>query len=338
MLTVATCLAAAFATTAGATTATTTTTTTTTAPDAPPHIIFALADDLGMNNVGFRQKLASPELEPEVRTPTIDALAANGLLLDRMYSFKYCSPTRSSFLSGRLPLHVTQNNNNNLVTNPGGADLRMQLLPQRLKEVGGYNTSLVGKWHVGARSADNLPINRGFDQHFGFLKGGEDHQNQHSNDNDEGKRPISVVDLWRDRQAAENENGTFSTIMYAREAVRVIRDHGAALRDGSPDHGRLFMFLSWQAAHTPLEAPPGWPLRHVPNDTATATRAHMNALVEVLDQGMLNVTNALKESGMWNETLLVFQADNGGWIQNDYGGNNFPLRGGKVWSLRVPDL
>ena len=157
-------------------------------PAKKPHIIMMLADDLGWNNIGFHQ---AQHGKAEIRTPTIDALASSGLQMERMYAYKYCSPSRSSFLSGRLPIHVTQNNKNNDITNPGGADLRMTLIPEQLRKAG-YRNSLVGKWHVGARSTENLPIERGFDSHFGFLKGGEDHQNQHSNDGN-----IIFVDLWR---------------------------------------------------------------------------------------------------------------------------------------------
>ena len=160
-----------------------------------PHLIMELADDYGWNNIGLRN--------PEVKTPAIDSLAAGGVSMERMYAFKYCSPTRSSILSGRLPLHVTQNNKNNLLTNPGGADLRMALLPQKLRAAG-YRSVAVGKWHVGARSTANLPINRGFDAHFGFLKGGEDHrQNQTDPQNTPSGDPAPgpaahCVDLWRD--------------------------------------------------------------------------------------------------------------------------------------------
>ena len=294
------------------------------ATSRPPNIVFMLADDLGWFNVGYQQEKYG-SAPSELATPAIDALASTGMVLDRMYSYKYCSPSRSSFLSGRLPIHVTQNNKNNCVTNPGGADLRMELLPQRLKAVSppnaSYYTAIVGKWHVGARSVENLPVNRGFDSHFGFLKGGEDHINQHSSDDN-----LVFVDLWRDRAPAYRENGTFSTIMYTNEAQRVIREH-ASKRKNRP----LFLYLAWHAVHTPLEAPATWNVTPVPNDTAEQTRAKMNALVEVLDQGVRNVTTTLKEEGMWNNTLLVFQADNGGWITNPtLGGNNFPLRGGKV--------
>ena len=209
-----------------------------------PNIVFILADDLGFNNVGWQQKKHG--MEPEIHTPVIDELAENGLHLDRMYSYKYCSPSRSSFLSGRLPIHVTQNNKNNLVTNPGGADLRMKLLPQALKERFNYKTHMVGKWHVGARSEANLPVERGFDSHFGFLKGGEDHLTQESSDAN-----LQFVDLWRDRKPAYHENGTFSTIMYTEEAVDIITKHGQhSIKDP------LFMFLAYQATHTPWKCQP----------------------------------------------------------------------------------
>jgi len=240
-----------------------------TVPKKPPNIIFMLADDLGYNNVGIQQRQHSKNIE--LVTPTIDELASSGMRLDRMYSYKYCSPSRSSFLSGRLPIHVTQNNKNNDVINPGGADLRMKLLPEILKHAPSpYYTSLVGKWHVGARSKANLPINRGFDRHFGFLKGGEDHLNQTSYD-----EKLLFVDLWRDHGPAYGENGTFSTLLYAKEAQQIIQDH-AAERPEMP----LFMFLSWHATHTPLEAPPSWSVKSVPNDTKWRSRAKMNALVD----------------------------------------------------------
>ena len=292
----------------------------------PPHIIYILADDLGYNNVGIQQQRHNTEQNTsEVKTPTIDELTKSGLELSRMYSYKYCSPSRSSFLSGRLPIHVTQNNKNNLVTNPGGADLRMKLLPEVLKERLNYKTHMVGKWHVGARSTSNLPINRGFDSHFGFLKGGEDHLNQHS-----GDAGITFVDLWRDQKPAFNENGTFSTIIYTNEAVKIIKQH-SHLEKNKGTKQPLFMFLAYQATHTPLEVPPSWNVKPVPDDTKTNARSHMNALVEILDSGVKNVTDALKETGMWENTLLIFQADNGGWVTDpSLGGNNYPLRGGKV--------
>ena len=94
-------------------------------PSAEPHeVLHELYKRVRrLGNVGWRND--------ELSTPAIDALRANAVEMQRMYGFKYCSPSRSSFLSGRLPLHVTQNNKNNDITN--GVDLRMTLLPQKLR-------------------------------------------------------------------------------------------------------------------------------------------------------------------------------------------------------------
>jgi arylsulfatase A-like enzyme len=137
----------------------------------PPHLLVALVDDLGYSNVGFHNK--------RQRSPEIDRLATQeGVILEAMYTFRYCSPTRSSLLSGRFPLHVNQGNPR-CVGTLGGIDLRMMLLPEKLKQAG-YTTAMIGKGHLGARSVHNLPTNRGFDYHFGFLGGGEHHFTQRS--------------------------------------------------------------------------------------------------------------------------------------------------------------
>jgi arylsulfatase B len=88
----------------------------------------------------------------------------------------------------------------------------MTLLPAKMK-LAGYKTAMTGKWHCGARSEANLPINRGFDSHFGFLKGGENHMTQCLSD--PGPPAWSGPDLWRNHAPAVGENGTFSTLLYA---------------------------------------------------------------------------------------------------------------------------
>ncbi|KAL3925964.1 MAG: hypothetical protein SGILL_000065 [Bacillariaceae sp.] len=80
--------------------------------------------------------------------------------------------------------------------------------------------------------------------------------------------------------------------------------------------------------HGPLEAPPEYETP-LPNDPRGA-RAKMNAMAAILDEGIANVTDALRQSCLYENTLIVVSSDNGGWIQLDHGGNNFPLRGGKT--------
>jgi arylsulfatase A-like enzyme len=82
-------------------------------PASPrPHIVFLLADDLGFYDTALYNP-ASP-------TPTLRALAQQGILLDRHYVYRYCSPTRRSFLSGRLPNRITTVQPDNCPLQQGG--------------------------------------------------------------------------------------------------------------------------------------------------------------------------------------------------------------------------
>eukprot|EP01062_Namystynia_karyoxenos_P038921 TRINITY_DN2828_c0_g2_i1.p1 TRINITY_DN2828_c0_g2~~TRINITY_DN2828_c0_g2_i1.p1 ORF type:complete len:522 (+),score=133.72 TRINITY_DN2828_c0_g2_i1:101-1666(+) len=273
-----------------------------------PHLVMLLADDFGWNNIGFRN--------PEIKSPTLDHLATTGIILDRHYVFKYCSPTRSSLMTGRLPLHVNQNNECNTATSRSGADIRMTLLPEKLRGAG-YRTHMSGKWHCGARTAANLPINRGFDTHFGFLKGGEDHMTQRSGDSG-----LSYVDLWRGHNPAYGENGSFSAEIYGAEAVRRVMEH--------PDPSLpFFLYLPFQVTHSPYEVP----VRYRDPAVNNTLRQTFNAMVQSMDEAVANLTSALEARKMLQQTLIIFTADNGGiWRQNN-AGNNWPLRGQKTTSF-----
>jgi arylsulfatase B len=118
-----------------------------------PNLAIALGDDLGFSDVGW--------VNPNLKTPTLDALARDGVILHRMYVFCYCSPTRGSLLSGRLPHHDHQLNLGNSQTTP--VNLNMTMLPAKLKPAG-YKSYMVGKWHEGLASERYTPRGRGFDR------------------------------------------------------------------------------------------------------------------------------------------------------------------------------
>lgn len=105
------------------------------AASTPPHLIFMLADDFGHYDIQYNNPLAP--------TPYLHSLAKEGIILQRHYVYQFCSPTRSSLMSGRLPIHV--NTANNPTTKPGGVDLRMQTLPEALKTAN-YSCHTAGKW------------------------------------------------------------------------------------------------------------------------------------------------------------------------------------------------
>eukprot|EP00966_Prymnesium_polylepis_P135485 3131865-Prymnesium_polylepis.2 len=103
---------------------------------ARPHLIFAMIDDWGWYDAGFRN--------PLIKTPIIDSLVEKeATLLERHYTFKYCSPTRRSFLSGRVPPHSGQDNSAGATV-----DLRMNTIADKLASAG-YLTGQAGKWHAG---------------------------------------------------------------------------------------------------------------------------------------------------------------------------------------------
>ena len=269
------------------------------ATSKPPHLIYVLADDFGYFDVSFRN--------PAAHTPHIDALVADGLQLRRFYTFQFCSPTRSSFLSGRLPIHV--NTENNPTSKPGGVDLRMTLLSEKLRALG-YYTGVSGKWHAGGHVQGQLPVQRGFDRSRVFLNGNEDHYS-HWFGIDKG------FDMWQD-SANLYDNSTYGAELYVAHALQTIADFNAST------HAALFMYIPFQNTHAPFQVPARY---ENPARTPHGNKRTYLGMGSCMDEGIGNITAALKARGLWENTLLVFSADNGGEITT--GGNNFPLRGGK---------
>ena len=110
-----------------------------TAATAKPHIIFCLVDDLGWNTVYNNDAVISP---------TINGLAAKGVKLTSFYTYRYCSPTRASFLTGRLPFKLLNIRENlHTMASPDATDVRFTMLPKRLAEAG-YWSIQIGKWYA----------------------------------------------------------------------------------------------------------------------------------------------------------------------------------------------
>ena len=143
----------------------------------PPHIALVLGDDVGWASAGFTGSGAAPTF-----TPRLDALARRGVVLGRFYGFHYCSPSRSSLLSGRLPVHVfdgppTMQLN---VANPADPDagqygipVSMSTLATRLAQT--HEAHTVGKWDVGHARPSMVATGRGFRTSCGYLGGENDY-------------------------------------------------------------------------------------------------------------------------------------------------------------------
>nr|XP_022320934.1 arylsulfatase B-like isoform X2 [Crassostrea virginica] len=230
----------------------------------------------------------------EIKTPNLDKLAGEGIKLENYYVQPICTPTRSQLMSGRYQIHTGLQHGVIRPPQPNGLPLDSAILPEKLKEVG-YSTHAVGKWHLGFYKKEYLPTNRGFDSHFGYLTGAEDY---FTHARCFGK--LCGTDL-RDNMDPANYTGVYSAHLFAQKASEVVKNHNT---DKVPDK-----YIQ--------------PYMHI-QDQQRRTYAGM---VSAMDEAIGNLTDVLKEKGMWNNTLMIFSTDNGGQIHA--GGNNFPLRGWK---------
>eukprot|EP00039_Didymoeca_costata_P016867 m.307666 g.307666 ORF g.307666 m.307666 type:complete len:488 (+) comp16463_c1_seq18:124-1587(+) len=266
-----------------------------------PHLIVALADDLGFSDVGW--------VNSNLKTPTLDTLAHEGIVLYRHYVFMYCSPTRGSLLTGRLPYHDHQLNLGNDMVH--GTNRNMTMLPAKLK-ASGYRTYMIGKWHQSFSSNAYTPLGRGFDKFFGFLGGGEDHITQHINTG-----PKAPVDFWNNTKPSPS-NGTYDTYIYWSELNRMLEEH--------PKQDPLFLYLSMHNVHEPYEVPERFKSLYSPT-LFCEKRQTLQGMVSAVDELVANLTGKMKRLQLWSNYVLVFASDNGG---DPYVGGNAPLKGGKA--------
>jgi len=266
-----------------------------------PHIIYALIDDLGYAGLGFN----SPEGEPE--TPIMDGLVQDGVWLKQHYTFRFCGPSRSSFLSGRFPIHVTQNN-----CDLCGVPVGMTTIADVLQKAG-YATHHSGKWHAGLGSEQLLPINRGFNSSLALLGGSADHYTTERPGGPDGN--YTMKDLWQDHGPAE-QTEEYSTFRFMNYAMKVLDGHNPEIP--------LFLFMSFQSVHFPMQVPDEYLAMY--DEGIWAPRRNGLAQVTLVDESIGKIVDKLKEKEMWENTLLVVSSDNGGPSEHE---SNYPLRGGK---------
>ena len=275
--------------------------------DAPSkNIVIMLADDLGWGDVGFHGGIAE--------TPNIDRLAIDGLQLDRFYAYPACSPSRAAMLTGRFPHRYG-------ITGPvrprdEGLPLSERLMVADFQDAG-YQTALIGKWHL-SHTVDpsHHPTRRGFDHFYGFLDASVDYY-QHTTSR-------GLVD-WQRNGKTINEEG-YVTDLLTNEAVNVI---------SSRDKGKpLCMIVAYSAPHSPFQAPERLVGKY--RDRLGDREATYAAMIDSLDQGIGKILSAIGEQGMANDTIVVFASDNGAARL----GTNAPLRGQKrqvyEGGIRVP--
>ena len=245
-----------------------------------PNIVFIIADDLGWADVAFHGGNAP--------TPNLDQLAKDGLELTQHYVAPVCSPTRAGFLTGRCWSRF------GITTPTNGLALPRNIvtLPKALGSQG-YETCLIGKWHLGSKPEWG-PNHFAFDHSYGSLAGGVTAWSHRYK-----KGQFSVT--WHRNGKLLEEEGHVTDLL-ADEAVNWI-----ATRGDKP----FFLYVPFTAVHLPINEPKSW-LDRVPESITSEIGRHYTACVMHLDGAIGRILKALDEKGFRENTLVVFTSDNGG--------------------------
>jgi len=286
------------------------------APVRKPNVIVILADDLGYADVGLQGCTDIP-------TPHVDSIGRGGVRFTSGYvSHPFCSPTRAGLMTGRYQQRFGHENNPVYSTalENVGLPLDQVTLPQTIKTAG-YVTGMVGKWHLGAAPHFH-PMKRGFDEFFGFLGGGHDYLKAEMED---VPREYSIP-IQRDGKPVPLTE--YLTDVFGREAAAFIDRH---------QKEPFFLYLAFNAPHTPLQSPQKYQdrVKHIEDQT----RRLYAALVVAMDDAIGVVLEKLRSTGLEKDTLVFFLSDNGGPTPVTHA-SNAPLRGNKgnvtEGGVRVP--
>lgn len=285
-----------------------------------PNVIVIVSDDAGYIDFGCYGGKQIP-------TPNIDGIAAKGILFTDAYvSASVCAPSRAGILTGRYQQHFGfEHNTSNLVA-PGfqltdvGMDPAERTIGDEMKG-NGYKTIAIGKWHQG-EEAKHFPLQRGFDEFYGFIGGHRDFFAYKTT-------PAKEQALYENSEVIPESKVSYLTDMFTDKAISFI---------GENKEKPFFMYLSYNAVHTPMNAKKDLMERYA-SITDPGRRAYA-AMMTSLDDNVGRLLEAIKQNKLDEHTLIVFVNDNGGATVNS--SDNGPLRGmkGSKWEggIRVAML
>ena len=298
-----------------------------------PNILFIIADDLGYYDLSCT---GSNYYE----TPNIDRIAREGMMFTEGYAnCQVCSPSRASIMTGKFPArhgitdHLGARSGKEWRTWGRHSKLlppeylhnlphEYMVLPEALKEAG-YKTFMAGKWHLGIKGS--WPTDHGFD----INKGGWE----------VGSPRSGYFVPWKNPNLKDGPEGENLSLRLARETANFIKQN----KDTS-----FFAYLSFYAVHGPVQttkekwskyrqkaedagiAETGFKMGHFLPIRQEQDNPVYAGLVETMDDAVGIVLKALDETGLADNTIVIFTSDNGGVVSgDDYSTSNKPLRAGK---------
>jgi arylsulfatase A-like enzyme len=320
-----------------------------------PNIIVIVADDLGKTDLALYGNTIT-------ETPNIDRLGAEGTVFNEAYvTAPICSPSRAGLLTGRYqqrfghelqPVNRYLNSRLESIVVNSTFDLQQlefanyQKVPTKeaiekqglpLQEItladllrkNGYATAIIGKWHQGF-SKEFLPLQRGFDYHYGFYEAFSWFADT-TNPDIINVRHKGIMDsfIWKNggsglsqkkRNAVDIDVKEFYTYALANEAVQYIEKN-----KDKP----FFLYVPFNAPHTPFQALKSEVKRYQDKGVTDLNKAVYYALITGLDSAIGQINNKIKDLGLEENTLVFFISDNGGATYT-HATDNAPLKGGKM--------
>lgn len=277
-----------------------------------PNFIVILTDDMGYQDVGFNGC-------KDIHTPNIDRIANEGMKFSNAYvTYSVSSPSRAGLMTGRYGQRFGYERNAQY--QPGDPNMGLPLsemtIAQSLRTVG-YTSCAVGKWHLGAHPTLH-PLNRGFDEFFGFLGGGH--------------RYFPEEYKYKSYDVNTEEQSYRTYILKNHEHVKINGYLTDELSDAAVDFVKshkdnpFFLYLAYNAPHSPLQATEKYLSRY--ENIKNPKRKKYAAMLSAVDDGVGKLLDYLDKSGLSENTIIWFLSDNGGPEQVN-GSDNGPLRGGK---------
>jgi len=270
-----------------------------------PNVVILYTDDLGNGDVGcYGCK--------DIRTPSIDALAASGVRFTNYYTpAPICAPARAAMLSGRYPRRAGMSNTQNIRSAPNSPGLNTEEVTfAELAKQRGYATAVFGKWHLGS-TYECHPNSQGFDSFFGHLSSCVDSFSHMFY----AQEPFHH-DLWRNREEVF-EDGKHMTDLITREATRFIDRHA-----DEP----FVMYVAYNTPHYPMVSQAKYLKMY--QDMPRRRRFHA-ALVAGIDDSVGQILQRLRDRKLIRDTFVFFASDNGAANRSrrgEGGGSNAPYR------------
>jgi arylsulfatase A-like enzyme len=249
-------------------------------PAPKPNILLVLLDDVGINDL-------SQTTDGGSVTPNLDAFAKQGVQFTRHYTDAVCAPSRAALLTGRLAPEV------GFHSYAAGLSPQLVTLPEQL-QAAGYRTHMTGKWHLGNVYSSGRPENQGFDSWFGMLEAVDTGTAPGS----DIKPTVTYHNPWLENEQGQRKQyqGHLTDLLTA-DATEFIRGQSEP----------WFLYLPFLAPHSPIEPAQ----RFAEKFEDSGTGAYL-ALLAQLDAAVAAVLDSVKQSGQWDNTLIVIASDNGG--------------------------